>query len=584
MIRNKEEGDPIRIWIPGCSTGEEAYSVAILLAQTLGDRINKYVIQIFGTDLDQEAIERARKGIYPEATVVDVERNLLDRFFVRKDNLVQVVEPIRELIVFAKHNLINDPPFAHLDLISCRNVLIYFNQSLQNRAISTFHYVLNPGGFLFLDKSESIAQFSDLFSPISKKWRIFEAKPVTKPSAAILRSRDPLLGVGYQKRAAKPPLSAKETTHEAILKFFSPPSVLIDDRMQGLYFRGDTTPYLQPPEGEGKPDILRMAKTEIRLDLRTLVHRCLRDSNPGTSRPISLKIEGIEKNIVIHVNPAEINGAPKGLMLVSFDELKEQRQKVRELPSGKGEDPRIYELEEELNETRERLQTTIEELETTNEELMSLNEELQSSNEELQSSNEELETTSEELQSTNEELSTANQELHAKSAELSMADNDLENILTQAGLPLVIVDRNLKVTRFNAAAAAIFSLTAGDVGQVITTVGTHLTLPNLREKIGRVIQENKTIDEDVENLDYHYYLRIHPLVDRAKHPPGAMLIFMDKTALLKKQNELEVIGLISRLCLNSEDVELVYDQLPALLSKYFDFPTWPSTWCSKRRS
>ena len=572
LIQKKEEGDPIRIWIPGCSTGEEAYSIAIILAQALGKRIKRFVIQIFGTDLDQAAIERARKGIYPEATVVDVERKLLDRYFVRKDNMIQIVEPIREMIVFAKHNLINDPPFAHLDLISCRNMLIYFNQNLQNRVVSTFHYVLNPGGYLFLGKSESISQFSDLFAPISKRWRVYESRSSLKNSAAVLKSRAPVLGVGYRAPALKSPLSAKETTHEAILKIFSPASVLIDDRMQGLYFRGDTSPYLRPPEGEGNLDVLQMAKNEIRLDLRTLAHRCSRDNTPGISRPVKMNINGIEKNVVIHVNPIDSGDAHKGLMLVSFETLEEYQYKGRETPSPKGEDPRVYEIEEELNETRERLQTTIEELETTNEELMSLNEELQSSNEELQSSNEELETTSEELQSTNEELNTVNEELQVKTAELSTVNNDLENILTQIDLPLVIVDGDLKVLRFNQTATSIFSFSAGDAGQVITSIGTHLALPNLREKINQVISGRKTIDEIVENSDRHYYMRIHPLMDREDRPLGAMLIFVDKTALLQKQNELEAIGLISRLCLNSEHVGVVYEQLPGLLSKYFGFP------------
>ncbi len=572
LIKRKEDGDAIRIWVPGCSTGEEAYSIAILLARNLGERIKRFEIQIFGTDLDEEAILKARKGIYPEATVVDVEPKILDRFFLRKDNMVQVVEPIREMIVFAKHNLIDDPPFAHLDLISCRNMLIYFNQNLQNRVVTTFHYVLNPGGYLFLGKSESIAQFSDLFAPVSKKWRIFEAKPAMKNSAAVIKTRSPVLGVGYRKTPSKPVLSAKETINEAILKFFSPASVLIDEQMQGLYFRGDTGNYFQPPEGEGSLDILQMAKKEIRLDLRTLVHRSRRDNKSAVSRPLKLNVHGSEKYVVIHVNPVKMADAQKGLLLVSFEELETYQTRERELPPASEEDPRVYELEEELNETRERLQTTIEELETTNEELMSLNEELQSSNEELQSSNEELETTSEELQSTNEELNTVNEELQTKSAELSMVNNDLENIISQIGLPLVILDRNLKVKRYNEAATAIFSISAGDLGQVITTVGTQLDLPDLRRKIQTVIQSGQAIDEDVENSEHYYYMRIHPVLDTKGEVIGAMLIFVDKTALLRKENQLEVIGLIAQACLRTTDVSALYQELPEILSKRFEFP------------
>ncbi|EFK08661.1 CheR methyltransferase, SAM binding domain protein [delta proteobacterium NaphS2] len=572
MIERKEDGDSIRLWVPGCSTGEEAYSIAILLAQILGERIKRFEVQIFGTDLDEEAIMKARKGIYPEATAVDVEPKILERFFLRKDNMVQVVEPIREMIVFAKHNLIDDPPFAHLDLISCRNMLIYFNQNLQNRVVSTFHYVLNPGGYLFLGKSESIAQFSDLFAPVSKKWRIFETKPALKNSPSFIKTRTPILGAIYRKSAPKPSLSAKETINEAILKFFSPASVLIDEQMQGLYFRGDTGSYFQPPEGGGSLDILQMAKNEIRLDLRTLVHRSRRDNEPTVGRPLKINVHGIERYIVIHVNPVNLADAQKGLMLVSFEELATYQTKERELPPAGKEDPRVYELEEELNETRERLQTTIEELETTNEELMSLNEELQSSNEELQSSNEELETTSEELQSTNEELNTVNEELQAKSAELSMVNNDLENIISQIGLPMVILDRNLKVKRYNEAATSIFSISAGDLGQVITTVGTRLDLPELRKKIRIVIESKEALDEDVENSDSYYYMRIHPILDASGQSIGAMLIFVDKTALLRKENQLEVIGLISQVCLQAMDLEVLYRELPEILSKRLEFP------------
>jgi two-component system CheB/CheR fusion protein len=573
IVEKKQAGHTIRVWVPGCSTGEEVYSLAILMAETLGDRLNKYTIQVFGTDLDQEAIERARKGFYPEATVVNVDKKILERYFIRKDNMVQVTDAVREMIVFAKHDLIKDPPFAHLDLISCRNLLIYFNQTLQNRVVPLFHYVLNPNGFLFLGKSESINQYSDLFSPLSKKWRVFERRDVIRAPAVTLKYRQmPNFQFKPTKLARKPEMTLNEMMRDTVLDVFAPPAVMIDDRLQIVCFRGDTSPFLKPPEGEVNLDILQMARENVRIDLRALVHRCSREGTSGASRPLRVKDNGNEEDVIIHVDPVGLAGAPKGLMLVAFEPLKTYQYREKELTPPNGADPRVFELEHELVETRERLQTTIEELETTNEELMSLNEELQSANEELQSTNEELETTTEELQSTNEELNTVNDELQAKSAELSATNADLENILTQIGLPLVIVDKDLRVKRYNLAATDIFSLVAGDIGQVITTVAGRLNLPNLREKLLEVVKHNRTLDEDIEDGQKFYYMQIHPHLDKVGLSIGAMLIFVDKSRLVQTQRELETIASISRVFLASGNLDEIYQKLPDLISKRFNFP------------
>jgi two-component system, chemotaxis family, CheB/CheR fusion protein len=443
ILEKKQQGDSIRVWVPGCATGEEVYSIAILLSESLGEQINKFTIQVFGTDLDQEAINRARRGLFPEATVVDVDKKILECYFIRKDNMVQVTEAVREMIVFAKHDLIKDPPFAHIDLISCRNLLIYFNQSLQNRVVPLFHYVLNPNGFLFLGKSESINQYSDLFSPVSKRWRVFERREVVGTAGFAFKHRQmPNFQLKAAKIGKKPEMTINDAMRDAVLNTFGQPAVLIDDRLQVVCFRGDTSPFLRPPEGEVNLDILQMARDNVRLDLRTLVHRCSRQGGAEASQPLKVKVNGDEQGVVIHVSPVDVPGAPKGLMLVAFEHLKTYQYRERELKLPEGADPRVYELEHELVETREKLQTSIEELETTNEELMSLNEELQSANEELQSTNEELETTTEELQSTNEELNTVNDELQAKSGELSATNSDLENILTQMGLRFSLSKRS----------------------------------------------------------------------------------------------------------------------------------------------
>ena len=322
-FEKKQPGETIRVWVPGCATGEEVYSIAILLSENLGERINKYTVQIFGTDLDQEAIDRARRGLYPEATVVDVDKKILERYFIRKDNMVQVTDSVREMIIFAKHDLIKDPPFAHIDLISCRNLLIYFNQSLQNRVVPLFHYVLNPGGYLFLGKSESINQYSDLFSSMSKKWRIFERRDVVATTGFTVKYRQlPNFQLKSAKVARKPEMSLNDVMREAVLSTFGPPAVLLDDRLQVVCFRGDTSPFLRPPEGEVNLDILQMAKDSVRLDLRTMVHRCSREGGSGVSQPLMVKNNGDEKGGAHYVSPVGIPGAPKNLMLVAFEYLK----------------------------------------------------------------------------------------------------------------------------------------------------------------------------------------------------------------------------------------------------------------------
>ena len=573
IFKNKKKGDSIRVWVPGCSTGEEVYSLAILLSEALGEEAGKYTVQIFGTDLDVEAIEIARKGVYPEATVFKADKEILEKYFIRKDNMVQINDRVREMIVFAKHDLIKDPPFANLDLISCRNLLIYFNQSLQNRVVPLFHYVLNAGGLLFLGISESINQYSDLFSPLSKKWRIFERRDVVRKPDVMPKFKH-LRNFRYKSPGViqKSEKNLKSVMNDAVLTAFGPPAVMIDDRLQVVYFRGDTSPFLRSPEGEVNLDILHMARDSVRLDLRALVHRCSREGAAVVSRPLKAEIDGEEISMVIHVDPVDIAEAPEGALLVSFETLREYHSSKRELPVPENVDPRMFELENELVETRERLQTTIEELETTNEEMMSANEELQSANEELQSTNEELETTTEELQSTNEELNTVNDELQIKSSELSEANADLENILSQVGLPLVIVDRELRVKRYNLAATEIFSLTADDIGQVITSVGNRLSLTGLRKKLKEVITRNRTLEEYIEEGLRFMYLRIHPLRNKVGEPDGAMLIFVDKSKLMQTQRELKTVADISGIFLASENLEEIYQKLPELISSRFKFP------------
>jgi len=548
LLAQKNPGDDIRVWIPGCATGEEAYTVAILLYEILGEALNTYNLQIFGTDLDQDAIVRARKGVYPAATVAEVEKGILEKYFTHEDSTIQVKKFIREMIVFARQDLTCDPPFSHLDLITCRNLLIYFNQSLQKKVVPIFHYILNPGGFLFLGKSESIGQFADLFDPVVKKWKIYRRRD-------ILRAPLVQFGTGYRQRyldqspdpsqTRGKEVSVRQILAESMISALSSNAVLIDDRQEIIYIHGNVSNYLALGPGKAGLNILNMAVPSIRLDLRSVIHKATRENKFVSSNRIRIAADGQPIHLVFEVGPATIPEGMSALSLVLFHETEiETGDQEETSPENQSFDPRILELEHELVATREHLQTTVEELETTNEELQSANEELQSSNEELEISNEE-------LQSTNEELTTVNEELQVKTNELATANTDLENILKRSGTAMVIVDRNLKLTQFTPAATAFFQLTASDRGQVITTIPTLISLPDLRSLISQVVENGSTHELELSFERKTFLMRIIPYLSETGYPAGAMLIFLDQSAIKVSENALKKSNLFLETLLDN---------------------------------
>jgi two-component system CheB/CheR fusion protein len=554
-LKTKKKGDNIRIWVPGCATGEETYSIAMLLYEHLGKDVNQYNIQIFGTDLDQDAIIRARRGFYPTATVVDVDRYLLDKFFTHAEDTVQVIKSIREMIVFAKQDLTRDPPFSHLDVISCRNLLIYFNSSLQKKIVPMFHYVLNPEGLLFLGKSESIGQFADLFVPLVKKWKIFQHR-------GVLRTPVVDFGLGRHLRysgkgsAQAPPkrkeVPIKQIFAESVITAMGNCAVMIDDRQEIIFVQGDVGPYLTLAQGEIGLNILNMARSELRLDLRALIHKATRENRVVRSNKINFTHDGQARQIILHAGPAAAQSASPTLTLVMFEEIAPLAEKEQDAVSGQTtHDPRVLELEHDLATVREHLQTTVEELETTNEELQSLNEELQSANEELQSSNEELETSNEELQSTNEELTTVNEELQVKTNELADANTDLENILNRSGIAMIIVNNELKVTRFTPTVSRFFQITASDHGQVITMVPSAVNLPDLRQTLLTVIENGRPCEHELSIDSDKYLMRITPYLSEFARPSGAMLTFVDLTHVKQAETALEESNTILRAVLDN---------------------------------
>ena len=419
-IFNSKKTGTLRVWVPGCASGEEVYSLAILFAEFQKKTRMKRNIQFFATDIDTEAVMRARKAVYPESSLRHLDPHLVETYFEQASSMRRVVKSIRENIVFARQDIVSDPPFSRIDLIACRNLMIYFNSSLQSRLLAMFHYALNPDGFLFLGKSEFLGPLSHMFTPISKKWRIFKRNKGDKQYAISFR-RHP--GQTYQSKrmstqiTEKNPPSLEEVFHRAMSESFEFPSVLVNERLELLYVRGDITPFFRIGEGNAGLNIYDLARAQIRSNLRASIHKAIREKVPVVTKRISLEQEknGASEWISIHVRPLFYKDAPEGSILIFFErELTTCCHELVLPPIKDLRDQHIIDLEQELAETREHLQNTVEELETANEELHSLNEELQSINEELETSNEE-------LQATNEELITVNEALQVKGVELSDA-------------------------------------------------------------------------------------------------------------------------------------------------------------------
>ncbi len=405
----EKEGHYIRIWAPGCSTGEEAYSIAILLSHIIGEDIGKYKIQIFATDIDEDALAFARKGIYPESALMEIEKSIRNKFFLTRSDHFEIIKPIREMVIFSRHDIIKDPAFLRLDLIVCRNLLIYFSQELQKRLFPTFHYSLNDHGLLFLGKSESVGNYSNFFKVIDKKWKIFKANYLGRKEPPSANISFDLINMREKSipKIKKP--SLEEKVHDFVAEKIVPMCIVINDNKDIVYVKGKN-PYLIDPEGEPTTNIFRKVTPALSIELRAIIHQCLKthDTIKSSFQKVLL-LDDIIRFVRMIAMPME--ASEDTLVMICFQEEDTENFKNYEIGTLSGDLEITKQLELELARTKEHLQTVIEELETSNEEMQSLNEELQSSNEELQSSNEELETTNEELQSTNEELQTAYTEL-----------------------------------------------------------------------------------------------------------------------------------------------------------------------------
>lgn len=553
IMKNRASDEQVRIWVPGCSTGEEPYSIAISILEFLGDRANSTPVQIFATDISDVAIEKARAGIFLENITIDVLPERISRFFVKVENGYQISKTIRDMCVFAKQNLTKDPPFSKLDLISCRNVLIYLGPMLQKKVMPILHYALKPDGLLMLGSSEAIGTFSDLFALVEKKHKIYSKKMTTlRPAfdftAGDFQNEKTVLGKAKGARET----SSFDLEKEAdliVMSRYAPAGVIINEDMEILQFRGRTGYYLEPAPGEATLNLLRMAREGLSFDLRTAIHKARKTDAPVRKKGVQVRYNGNTKEVNIEVIPIKSSSSKERFLMVLFEEAPppadSKKVKVRETKSEKTKrsvsDSQITNLKQELGSTKEYLQSLIEEQEATNEELRAANEEIQSSNEELQSTNEELETAKEELQSTNEELITVNEELENRNLELSQVNNDLTNLISSAQLPIIMLGSDLRIRRFTPMAEKALNLIPTDVGRKITDLKPNINVQELEKLALSVVDTLNTIEREVQDRDGHWHsMRIRPYKTSDNKIEGVVISFVDINSLKQSIDALQI--------------------------------------------
>lgn len=535
LFDNKPAGSAIRIWIPACSTGEEAYSFAILMKEYMDNKKQNYNVQIFATDIDSESIEKARSGFYPDNIAADVSPERLTQFFIRENNIYRIHKTIRDMVVFAKQDIIKDPPFTKLDAISCRNLLIYFGNELQKKMIPLFHYALNPNGFLFLGNSETVAGFNDIFTALDKKWKIYRRKGMEGSHTTINTVQQPFIdGIITGKETVTAPEEIKSNVRELLERYlledYAPPCVIINADFEVLYVHGHTGKYLEPASGDASLKLTRMIREGLKMELTAAVRKVITKHITVRYNGLHVKSNGHTTLVNLVVQPFKKPDSLRNLIMVIFEEVPANAAPEAILtPPVTNKDQWISNMERELRTKDEYLQTTVEELETSNEELKSTNEELQSANEELQSANEELETSKEELQSVNEELNTVNAELQQKIEELSRVNNDMNNLLASTGIGTIFIDQKLYIQRFTPAATHIIKLIQTDINRPVSDIVSRLTdYTTLAEDIKKVLDTLIPIEAKVRNTEgRNYSMRIQPYRTLENVIEGVVLTFVE---------------------------------------------------------
>lgn len=553
ICENKSLDLPVRIWVTGCATGEEVYSIAISLLEFLDDYPIKPAIQIFATDISEKAIETARAGVYHHNLLLDVSPERLRRFFIPVDGGYQISKLVRELCIFARQNLTSDPPFSRLDLISCRNMLIYLEPVLQKKVMPIFHYALNANGFLMLGSSEGIGNAVDLFELVDKKNRIYKGKITSsRMNFNFIKNRQMSELVNREPRIEKTEETNLELlADQVILSRYAPAGVIINADLEILQFRGQTSPYLEPSPGKASLNLLKMARLELRLDLRSAIYKA-RDQD------LSITKDGIEmsKQLLVKLDVIPLRANGDQFFLVLFESRpsqillapaaispppKSRKERAIKTDAIKTDtDMEVVRLTHELEKTKEYLRSIIDAQEANNQDLKVAGEEILSSNEELQSTNEELETAKEEIQATNEELGTINEELRSRNIQLHQVNNDMQNLLSSVNIPILMLSGDLRIRRFTPLAEQAFNLIPSDVGRPFSDIQINLDVQHIRDLVTSVIDTLIPYEQDVQDhLGNWFSLRIRPYRTTDNHIDGVVISLIDIDQLKRNAMELE---------------------------------------------
>ena len=552
LLEGRSPDRELRVWVPGCASGEEAYSLAMAFGDFLEGQAVRPQIKVFATDVNQRAIDRARPGIYAENIAGSLPPDYLGRFFTKVDKGYQVAKAIREKCIFATHDLTRDPPFSRLDLISCRNLLIYLGPVLQKRAIPTLHYALAPAGYLVLGASETVGSHGDLFEVVDKKRRIYRARGRTRyPAADVWPAqigtaptveRPPGISPGALEKL---PFDVDRAADAILLASYMPPAVVVNDRLEIIRFRGQTEPYLRHVPGKATLDLLAMASPELAVHLGAAIGDARRSGVPVARRDLPLCFDGRDELLHIHVMPLP---APKTSSISSctFEAVPAEPATGQPGRRTKPSRSQAASVQRELVATRDYLQTVIEDKESANEELRAANEEVQSANEELQSINEELETAKEELQSTNEELVTVNEELSGRNVELSALTDDLTNLFASTDIPIIMVDRDLQVRRLTPAVRDVIVVAPDALGRPLAELDLPIDVPDLHKLVKEVIDTLAPLARDTQDHQGRWYsLRIRPYGTADNAVAGAVVALIDIDEIKRSAEEIRETALLN---------------------------------------
>lgn len=552
LLAARPNGGALRAWVAGCSTGEEPYSLAMAFKEALEEVQPRasFSLQIFATDLDKDAIDKARVGAYPTNIASDVSEERLRQFFVQNEYGYQVCKEIRAMVIFAPQNLVMDPPFTRIDLLTCRNLLIYLISDTQKKLMSLFHYSLNQDGVLLLGSAEAIGGATDLFAPLPGKSRLFRRLDRSRQADIIEfptvftrtgpRAEAPL----PSSQAALPATSLQSLADQRLLQHYSPPAVLVNSQGDILYISGKTGKYLEPAAGKANWNLLVMAREGLITVLTEAFHRAVRQQEVVTLKAVDVGTNGEVHAVDVTIEPLTEPAMLRGMVMIVFANLDTHNVPKARAKAGRSTEhnARIAELTQKLQRSDEELRGTREEMQTSQEELRSSNEEMQSINEEMQSANEELTTSKEEMQSMNEEMQTVNHELQAKVDELSLASSDMKNLLNSTDIAILFLDADLHVRRFTSQTADIIKLIPSDVGRPITDIVTTLDYSQLADDVAQVLRTLVLIDKQVSSRDGHWFtVRILPYRTQDNRIDGVVVTFFDISLTKNLEAELRKV-------------------------------------------